>query len=346
MDSLGNIEKVPVEYSWTVDTSDPEIVIRKPAPNGMSNTRYVVVEGDSSEPGATVSLFFDGSTSAQTTVSNPDNGSWIFVAQTPLSEGAHTLKAQIVDWAKRKKETSIISFVVNTFRPETEIVSGPPSPYKSGIANFVFSAPNVPEVRKNDVEFKCQLDPDLSNPDHPWTSCESEQEYSKLKNGLHTLRVRAWLDGNEDLTPAVYEWEVLVELPAFPEILAPEKDSRVATESLTISGKSVSKGQVHVFINGVESGIALAGVDGAWTFKPSPALAPGEYTVEAQAEDELGNKSKDRSPGVSFSVYVPEDVIDIIESGGGLTCSAGGAVPSPVLLWGLLALFGVRRRRC
>ncbi|MET0402141.1 MAG: Ig-like domain-containing protein, partial [Cystobacter sp.] len=338
IDSLGNLEVVPVSHTWVVDTTPPKLVINKPADGGMSSTPYVTIEGES-EAAIKVFLFFEGRAEPIQVLADSFNGSWQYKTDFPLAEKSHTLRVEVTDWAGRKT-TQSIRFTVNTFRPETQIVSGPPAIYKSGVARFVFSAPNVPESRQDDVQFKCQFD------GGPWSLCEQEQEYFKIKNGPHELQVSAWLEGNEDLTPAVYQWEVRIEPPSVPNILVPVHGGRVETGSPAISGTVIPNGSVLVFIKGVKSGIALADATGAWTFTPSPPLTPGEYVVEAEAEDELGNRSESRSPPVSFTFEPPSPIGGYGEGGGGLSCAAGGSLPGSMLLWVLMGFWAAGRRRC
>ena len=135
--------------------------------------------------------------------------------------------------------------------------------------------------------FECEVDED-----DDWKSCTSPESITELKDGEHTFRVRAILDGKTEETPAEYKWTVdtvdpVITITGKPALLTNLKNSDflfVADEEVSFQCKLDSESY-----SDCESP------------KKYTALSAGEHTFYVTAEDLAGNSSE-----VSYSWEIVE----------------------------------------
>ena len=186
-------------------------------------------------------------------------------------------------------------------RPNTTMLSTPPSITNQTTATFTFEADNP------FTTFECRLD------GASFSLCTSPRNLTNLSEGNHTFRARA-VDRQilRDLSPASFSW--LVDLtPPIVDILIPVEDTKTVhgvpkddpVDTTTVIGWA----DVVAFAHDELSGVASAGfkVDGmpvpavdvtpnpieeTWTFLFEPDQK-GEniYTIEFTATDLAGNSA-------------------------------------------------------
>lgn len=330
VDAVGNKDDSPFQYTWTIDTTPPSVVIHAPVVNGRVGTRWPLIEGRT-EPRSTVRIFIDNSSMPEEVLADGD-GAWFLKTSIELGNGSHTVGAEATDLIGNDGvRTAPITFIVDIDPPDTEIVEHPPTIHNSRSAAFVFSSNEADQ-------FQCKLDGGTFSP------CGKSHVFTELANGVHTLLVKAKDSaGNEDPTPAFYEWTVRINRPRYPDISEPADGAVLDTGTPAVIGKAVPSSSVTVFIDGAKSGIALADVDGHWTFRPSTALAEGSHTLSGETMDDIGNTSEQRSPEISFTVLLPRGSNQAI--GGGLSCAASNTAFPSAIPWGALVLLVAYRRR-
>lgn len=192
IDSSGNVDPTPAEYTWTVSAAPPDTSITS-GPSGLVNSRSAEFVF-SSEEGATFECSLDGAGFG--VCSSPQN-------YGELSDGDHTFEVRAVNQAGTPDPTPARSeWTVDAQPPETNIETGPPDPSGQPSAEFTFSA------SENDSTFLCSLD------GVRYEERSSPKRYGELPDGSHTLRVKA-VDraGNADPSPAECAWTVDVTPP-------------------------------------------------------------------------------------------------------------------------------------
>jgi hypothetical protein len=328
VDLAGNEDPTPARYQWTVDTVPPNVSVTTPSDGAEVGTRTPLILG-TTEGSAVVNVFIDAlSVPVGQAIAGAD-GSWSFRPAVPLSEAVHYLTVEAVDLAGNKASFGPISFKLTVRSPETEIVSMPPKTHNSAVSVFVFSSPDGATI------FECSLD------GAPFESCGATYTV-EMQNGLHRLQVRA-VDsaGDRDPTPAAYEWTVMVDSLEPPVILEPQDGAVVYSLSPTISGTSIPKGEIDLFIDGVKVlGRPFADEEGKWVYTLSAPLLEGPHTVEGMVKDTGGNKSR-RSEPITFTAKAKEDPGSDGEQG----CASAGAEPWFLLLIWILGPLMVSRRR-
>jgi hypothetical protein len=219
-DNVGFVDNSPATFTWTVDTSAPDVTINQAAgqsdPTSSSPINFTVVFSEPVTGFASADVTLSGTASATTaTVTEiapmddttynvavsgmSANGTVIAVVQA----GAATDQAGNGNNASTSADNSVtFSDVV---APNTTINSAPPNPTSSTSASFQFSGTDnfTPPAS---LTFECSLDWSA------FTPCASAKNYTGLALGSHTFMVRAKDQiGNIDLTPASYTWTILAQ---------------------------------------------------------------------------------------------------------------------------------------
>jgi len=324
-DLSGNVDPSPATHSWTIETptGDPNtpvgsnVVVNFPGARvtffsvetaGM--TTFDQLEGGPSLPegyGGASSLMFDISTTALYTepvnvcidydvdafgggtpsvrLLHFDGSEWIDITtlNDPFSSPARVCSNEVEGFS-----LFAVARASSGMAPEAYILSGPDGPIgaaglptsTSGSATFEFW------VDQPDAIAQCSLDGE------PFFFCESPVTVGPLTAGEHAFMVQAINEfGWVDLTPAIYEWEVMG-----PDVTPP---------STTITNGPPEGSETPNFISTFEfSGTddftpaleldylcTLDGVDlgNCETPEQIEVTTPGPHTLVVQAIDEAGN---------------------------------------------------------
>ncbi|QDE70500.1 cell envelope biogenesis protein OmpA [Myxococcus xanthus] len=284
VDAAGNVDPTPAEYTWTVDTEAPVVVITTPADGAVLDVPVVTYSG-TTEPGSTVTVVVDGVT-VGTVVADP-SGNWSLPVGDTLSEGPHTVSVTAEDEAGNTGTTVTHTFTVDAEPPETMFTSTPPALSNSDSATFDFDSDESP------VTYECSLD------GAAFTACTDPVTFTGLDDGEHTLEVRAVDgEGNVDPTPASYTWTVDTSAP----------------DTLIISGPPLADapGTATFDFDSDESPVTYeCSLDGA-AYVPCTdpvtftSLAEGSHTLSVRAVDEAGNVD-DTPATYTWSVAVDTD---------------------------------------
>ena len=278
-DRVGNVDATPAGHEWIVDTTPPETEILSGPSDPSNDSSPSFAFG--SEEGAGFECRLNG-------------GDWLPCANTQhldgLADGPHTLEVRAVDAAGNVDDSpASSSWTLDTFAPETSVVSGPAAVTSNTKAAFAFEA-------DEEALFECSLD------GAEFAACESPQEHSALTDGEHVFAVRAVDEaGNVDASPALFTWRV--------DTLAPETSIDSGPDALTSSidaSFAFSAGEPASF---------ECSLDGA-PYAPCSSpheyvrLADGEHSFEVRAIDKAGNV--DASPasfGWRVDTVAPETSI-------------------------------------
>ena len=189
VDAAGNVDATPASLTWTVDTAAPDTSIGS-GPSGTVASTSASFAFSTSESGSTFQCSLD-STTAYTACSSPKDYSG-------LAPGSHTFRVRAIDAAGNVDATPASRTwtieAADSTPPDTTIATGPSGTYRSGSADFGFSA------SEPGAGFECRLDGGA------FTACGSAATFH-VPNGRHTLEVRAVdTEGNADPTPASRSW--------------------------------------------------------------------------------------------------------------------------------------------
>ncbi len=167
----------------------------------------------------------------------------------------------------------LVTSGADTVPPDTSIDSAPALITGSRNASFTFSSTEANST------FECSLD------DVDFAACSSPTAYSSLTDGQHTFRVRATdAAGNTDASSANHTWTVDTTDNTPPEttIDAGPSGTVTATEAL-FSFSSSKAGSTF------ECRLTTTQYEPCTSPATYTQLAPGEYTFEVRATDQLGN---------------------------------------------------------
>ena len=213
-DKAGNSDATPAEYTWTIDSTAPEVTIDS-SPANPTNSKDA-------------SFTFSSNESNSTFRCKIDNESWMSCTSPQtygnLNEGEHTFYVEAKDLAGNSSYLSRYTWEIDITSPISSIDSTPPASSTSAGAEFEFSS------NETGSTFECKLDT-LS-----WESCYSPKTYLGLSNGSHTFQVRASdLAGNIETNPSSYQWTVNAADPETSINTHPDDPTKLKEATFTFS---------------------------------------------------------------------------------------------------------------
>ncbi len=285
VDPAGNVTLTPASYTWTVDTSAPDVAIgTKPAL--QSNTGSPSFTFSSTDGTATFKCSVDGG--SFTTCTTPKSLS--------LADGSHTFAVEAVDAATNVTPTpASYTWNVDTVHPTATIGTKPAVESTDRVPVFSFSS-----SEPTGATFECSLD------GGSYVTCTSGAALSSLADGSHTFAVKAIdLASNHSTTAASYTWTVDTTPPSIPGSftsagLPANQQPKFFFNSSTDANYTPGSISYRLYRDGVYTGVS----------GPSPIIdssmvtdgsADGSYTYTVRAADPLGNESSD-STGVPITI--------------------------------------------
>jgi hypothetical protein len=261
-DVAGNPSAWSASRSFTLDTTPPDTALGSPLPTNPTKVNSASFPF-TSEAGATFECDLDGG--GWSSCTSPK-------AYGPLADGDHTFQVRGTDTVGNTNPTpTSYTWTVDTVAPDTTIGPGQPA----SLSNTAAPSFDLASTESSST-FECSLDSST------FASCSSPKIYTGVRDGSHTLQVRATdRAGNTDGTPASYTWTV--------DTTPPETTLATPLPANPTTATSAD------FTFSTEAGASLScSFDGS-TFAPctSPksyvALAEGQHTFQVRATDAAGN---------------------------------------------------------
>ncbi|WP_375770300.1 Ig-like domain-containing protein [Archangium gephyra] len=248
----------------------PVPTVTTPADGSFTSNRRPLIDG-TAQANTTVVIYIDGVEVGRAT-SNAA-GAYIFALPGDLSEGSHTVQAATELNGVQSPRSTANTFTVDVTKPNTFIVSGPPSLTNTTVATFDFNA------SETGVKYECSLD------GATYTSCTDPVTFLGLTERSHTLLVRA-IDaaGNVDDSPESYTWVVDTSAPDTVIVSGPPARTNATSATFDFA--------VAVAEPGVTYDCSLDGA--AFTSCTDPVTFTGltaekAYTLRVRARDAAGN---------------------------------------------------------
>jgi parallel beta-helix repeat protein len=335
VDLAGNVDPTPESYSWTIVQLAPNtpvgtnVTVSLPVPGGTATVNFFEVSatgvtsidalnGGPALPAGYVlagGRYFDINTTAAygepVTVCMPfdplafegvaarmlhfDGSMWIDV--TTLSNPAGLVCGQPEGFSPFALAAG------SGVAPLASIISGPPNPSSSGTATFTFFVDSL------DAMATCSID------GLPFTLCTSPVTYTFLEPGGHDFQIQAiGADGQLQLVPTLYEWEVILG----PDTTPPETTITRGAPVLTANHInwfefSGSDDQTHPLELGFECALDGGPFEQCETPEEVEVLTAGQHTLAVRALDIAGNA--DPTPAIHTWTVVdfsaPDTSIDL-----------------------------------
>jgi uncharacterized repeat protein (TIGR01451 family) len=258
---VGEVDPTPAYWVWEVDTTAPDTwVLTGPTDPSQSGTAHFSFGSNVATPSAWWCAIDAGSPPPAAAYFRCDE-TWRFDG---LADGPHKLHVYVVDELGRPDTTpASYAWVIDTTKPETELVDGPEAVLCDDAVTFSYRAPYDPSV----TAFRCRID------GGEWQRCDGGTFTAEgLAEGRHTFEVEA-IDGvgNVDPTSASVSFVVDLTPPDTRLTLTPEDPSQSgraafafsASESDVVFGCRLDDGEfVPCTSPEVYEGLA----DGAHTF--------------------------------------------------------------------------------
>ncbi|WP_158617679.1 Ig-like domain-containing protein [Corallococcus sp. CA049B] len=298
-DAAGNTGPASTAVPFSVDTVAPAApVITSPTANQSVGSQTPDLSG-TAEANSTVTVR-EGTTILCTATANA-SGAWSCTSST-LSDGPHIITATARDAAGNTSPASTsVPFTVDTTAPALPVVTAPTpgqqvatsTPAITGTAE----ANSTVTVREGTTVL-CTTTADSSG---AW-SCTS----STLTDGPHTVSVTA-RDAVGNTSPArTVSFTVDASVPDAPVIASPANGAVLDAAPVTYSGTAEPGSRVTVTVDGTPLGTVTTNGSGEWSITPGPALADGDHTVTAVAQDAAGNNSPVATSTFSVDTAAPD----------------------------------------
>jgi|GEM_PF-3162244 len=310
-DLAGNIDLTPASYTWTITPATPNtpagtnVVVALPLPGGGSAT---VTFSEVTLAGATTldvlngapplpagyflagGAFYDIHTTAEGTpislcvpfdplmfpdtavrLLHFDGSAWVDI--TTLSDPAGMVCGLPGSFSPFALASG------SGLAPLASIISGPPAVSNSGTATFTFWV-DVPGSLT-----LCSID------GLPLAPCASPTTYTFLAEGGHEFMLQAiGPDGQMQLTPSLYEWEISLG----PDATPPDTIITHGAPALTVNYISIfeftgADDQTHPMELAFECSLDSGPFEGCETPEQVEALTSGPHTLAVRAVDLAGN---------------------------------------------------------
>lgn len=286
-DSVGNLSATSSAVEFTIDTTAPTApVITTPTDGAATSDTTPEISG-TTEPGATVTIYVDGSSAGSTVADS--NGDWSFVPNPALAEGQYEISASATDAVGNNGPTSAaIGLTIDLTAPAAPLISVPtdgastsdPTPTIGGSAE-----PNAIVSVYRDGTLMGTVNAD-SNGDWAFTPSSS------LPDATYALTARAAdAAGNTSAASDANDVTIDTQAPSAPVVATPADDTYTTDTTPTFSGTAEAGSTVAIIIDANAPVSVTADGSGNWTYTPSTPLGEGAHSVLATASDAANNTS-------------------------------------------------------
>ncbi len=298
-DTAGGVS-VPTGSTFTVDTTAPGAP-QLLGPLQASTTSPTPTFSGEAEPGSTVRVFVDGSSTPACTAVASATGNFACVATLPLNAGAHTANCFATDATGNTSTASNTrDFTVGaTQPPDPPVITVPVSGSATADTTPTLVGTSAPGATVRvyvdaGVTPVCSATADASG---VW-ACDV---MPALASGTYTIVATASTPQGISGPSAPVQFDVDASAPAAPSITAPATNEVTGLRPL-VFGTAEPGSTVAVYFDGSVTPACTAIVDaqGNWACAPILALSVGAHSVTAKATDPAGNEGPASAP-VSFS---------------------------------------------
>ncbi|WP_161782102.1 MULTISPECIES: Ig-like domain-containing protein [unclassified Serratia (in: enterobacteria)] len=343
-DKDGNISPQTGDYIVVIDTTAPAPIESGELMDDVGKIQGAITNGtvtDDAQPtfsgkaevGSTVVIFDQGKEIGR--VVTDSKGDWHFTPDTALTDGEHSLTAQVIDRAGNESEVSeAITFNVDTRLVEVSIDSvqddfgvkqGPIA--MNGVtddATPTFSGRALPDSTVVIYDKGVELGSVTSDASGNW----SFTPQTPMAEGNHAITATVITAGaGESTATPVFDFNIDVTKPSKPgndgetgigtviddvgSVQGPIANGGTTDDTTpTFNGKGEPGDTIHIFDKGVLLGSVEVKTDGNWTFTP-PSLTEGKHDITLVIEDPAGNQSEPSDPWVVIVDTTPPAVPSI-----------------------------------
>ncbi|WAC66772.1 Ig-like domain-containing protein [Agrococcus sp. SL85] len=286
--------------AFEVDLTAPEApVIEAPADGSVTNDATPLVTG-TGEPGATATVFVDGTEVGTAPVDGA--GDWSLQLVDELAEGEHLVEASQADPAGNVSDADAIAFEVDRTADAAPSIEAPVDGSVTGDTTPVVSgsgaAGSTVTVEVDGVEagtapvdgdgrWSLQLVDELAEAEHVVEATQSDPA------------------GNVSEADAI-AFEIDLTAPEAPVIEVPADGSTIGSPTPTVSGSGEPGATVQVTVDGAVVGSAPVLGDGSWAVPVTTPLDEGEHTAEATQADPSGNASEAATSSFTVDLTAPD----------------------------------------
>ncbi|MEW9897177.1 Ig-like domain-containing protein [Chitinivorax sp. PXF-14] len=270
-------------YTLDIDTTAPN------APTGISasSTSQPAITG-TAEAGSTVTVYVDGV--AVGTVTANGSGAWSHALGSPLTDGAHSIRATATDAAGNVSgQSAARDITVDTAAPAAPSgiglsqASDSGNSHSDGVTNN--AQPTITGTAEANSTVTVYVDgvavgTATTDGSGAWGHTLS----SPLADGAHSIRATATdAAGNVSGQSSAYGITI--------DTTAPNAPTGINVNQPTITGTAEAGSTVTVYVDGVAVGTATADGTGAWSHSLGSPLVDGTHSIRATATDAAGNVS-------------------------------------------------------
>lgn len=286
-DGVGNTSVASTSVALTIDTTAPAApTITNPADGDATTDTTPLIEG-TTEPGATVTVYVDGSP-VGTAVAD-GNGDWSFTPSPALAEGQYEISASATDTAGIDGATSpSVGITIDQTAPNAPQITGPADGSSTSDATPAISG--TAEANSTVSVFRDGILMGTANADSSgnWAFTPN----SSLADDTYAITATAEdAAGNTSTESNTVDVTIDTAAPSAPVVSTPVDGSSTADATPTYTGTAEAGSTVAITIDGNAPVNVTADGSGNWTYTPSTPLSEGTHSVLATATDAAGNPS-------------------------------------------------------
>ncbi len=277
------------------------------AAGGVTDDRSPTLKG-TGEPGATVTVYLDGSAAAAGSAVVDAQGNWT-ISLASLGDGEHSYQTKITDAAGNETRGEVVNFTVDASSVELSIdqandnagsITGP-------VLNGGLTDDGTPELQgtaaagatvtikeadgsvlgtavadANGV-WKYQLD-EVADGEHTWTA-----EATNLAGNTAQATLTLTVDTKPPAPPVITSMQDDVGSVQFT---SPVQGNVTDDPAPTFTGTAEAGAIVTLYDGETALGSVTADKDGNWSYTPTTNLREGTHSITATATDAAGNESE------------------------------------------------------
>jgi Bacterial Ig-like domain len=312
-------------WTFTIDTTPPDITLTSPSENGWSDSHSPPVEGaagtaEGDLPTITIKLFAGASIGAhaplETLQVQASGGSWS-ATFGGLADGVYTVRAEQSDEAGNTAISESASFTVDTVAPAVSLSSvasltTDPTPSFSGSAGI--AAGDLASVKLKiyagaGVSGELVQTLEVTPNGGEWSAGPA----AVLEDGIYTVQAeQADEAGNVGRSTArtftIKQKGPKVTLTALPQLI--ETTTPNFSGSAGVAPGDIASIKLKIYAGAGTSGspmrtFEVAPTGNAWSVGPVATLEAGAYTAEAEQADEAGNVRESQPSTFTIAPPVP-----------------------------------------
>ncbi|WP_119081077.1 Ig-like domain-containing protein [Chitinophaga alhagiae] len=286
-DAEGNESDASDALLFSIDTELPAKPVMALASGSSPVSNSQPSLSGTAEANSTVTIYTDG---VETGTATADaDGKWSFALPAALADGPYVFTATATDAAGNVSAgPATLNIIIDTQAPAQPVAG-----LTEGSTPIKNNEPSLGGTAEPNSTVTIYVNGTLTgtataDADGNWTYTIP----SPLTDGPYTMYVTTTdAAGNISVDSETLSITIDTEAPAKPAVELAAGTSPLKNNQPALGGNAEANSTVHIYVNDVEMGTAIADASGKWSYTFPSALPDGAHSITITAEDAAGNAS-------------------------------------------------------